>query len=259
MMVGGIKGVYLMKKYRIKLITLIALSVFIAKPLIAQVEYKANAKEYYQSIVELPQPDSGITIVSGISKAIPKAFQEEEKKRRGQQKAQGFSFSNSSHSKRLIDLSNGIGIKKDIFLNDVAPKSTDIKKSLTQLSLAFSYSGINDESVEHIGFSAIGAWDYLGWTGVIEYFKTKDLGVCQLSVNNVELSHGAIELDSHVISYEVNNKVTTSYVKGSKESGFIYTVSWYDKTYFRDLECSKKSFDKENISKMLVFANRIDV
>lgn len=227
--------------------------------LFAQIEYQPNSEEYKKVMAGLPLPDSGVTIISGISKNIPEKLQEEEVERRKQQKSQGFSFANTTHPQDLIFLSKGIGINKEIFSKNTNPENTEIKERLDQLFLGFPFLGINNSEATPIGFAVMGAWTTKGWTGVVEYFNYPQVGVCQLSLNNIKLSHAAIMLDKDIVSYDINNKITTKFVKGNQKSGFIYSVNWYDNTFFYELECAKKLFDKENISKMIELAINIDI
>lgn len=54
------------------------------------------------------------------------------------------------------------------------------------------------------------------------------------------------------------DKPTRLSVEGSHNSGFMYSVRWYDANFVRDLECANMNFDKEITSKMVALANKVD-
>ena len=66
-----------------------------------------------------------------------------------------------------------------------------------------------------------------------------------------------IKISSEDVTYSVNNFPTTMEAEGDKKSGFIYTVSWVDSTYSKDLECAKMQFDTNELNNMLKLANKV--
>jgi hypothetical protein len=45
---------------------------------------------------------------------------------------------------------------------------------------------------------------------------------------------------------------------GSKESGFVYEVEWWDKNFKHNLECASKEYKSEFATKTLELAKQID-
>ncbi|HJY22037.1 MAG TPA: hypothetical protein VJ279_04080, partial [Hanamia sp.] len=97
-----------------------------------------------------------------------------------------------------------------------------------------------------------------GWTGIAQLFKENSIGVCSYKIENILVSKGAIQIDENTVRHDVNNKITTIDIAGSMNSGFIYTISWYDKTYFHDLECANLAFKPELKDKLIALAKKID-
>lgn len=97
-----------------------------------------------------------------------------------------------------------------------------------------------------------------GWTGVKEFFNDPKIGLCSYSLSNMKLMHGGIQLAKEDVTYDVNKKPTTSEVEGSENSGFTYTVRWYDDTFAHELECANMLYDKTITENVLSLANRID-
>jgi len=45
---------------------------------------------------------------------------------------------------------------------------------------------------------------------------------------------------------------------GSKESGFVYEVEWWDKSFKHNLECASNEYQTEFAAKTLELAKQID-
>lgn len=145
----------------------------------------------------------------------------------------------------------------------LAPKG--LKKSLEEIPIAFDYKPIPlSIYTSHIGFGEMGVYRKVeegykkeGWTGIGEMF-VKDNLICSYYEHNTKLAHGGNELVEEFISYKIHNKPTVELVKGSKDSGYSYKITWYTKDVEKCLECANKMYTKEISENVIALANDID-
>lgn len=135
---------------------------------------------------------------------------------------------------------------------------SELVKDLSLLKLAFPFQGLSFISKDDvIGYTGYTGWDN-GWLGISQFFKSKDLGVCNFTRFNMKLSHGGVRLVANEMEYLINNKPTDRSVRGNDATGFLYDVTWYDPTYIQGLQCALESFDSEAMNKMISLAIQID-
>jgi hypothetical protein len=135
---------------------------------------------------------------------------------------------------------------------------THIKASYKEIKLAFPYKEIPmQEGSTIIGYAAIGEW-HDGWTGINVFFENKDLGICSYELNNMAISHGAVNISEDVARYDINKMPNTLLVEGSTKSGFLYRINFFDSQFSKSLECAKTKFDKSTTNKLIGFAKVLD-
>lgn len=98
-----------------------------------------------------------------------------------------------------------------------------------------------------------------GWVGAVEFFVNKSIGACSYSENNVKLSHGSVIIAKEDARNDVNDKTTTVNIVGTEDSGFLYSINWYDSTFFRELKCSNKHYSEGIKQQVIDLANQIDL
>jgi hypothetical protein len=103
----------------------------------------------------------------------------------------------------------------------------------------------------------MGSW-HNGWTGIKIFFENKDLGSCVYSLNNMSLTHGAVNISEDSVRYDVNKLPNTLRVEGNNNSGFLYDINWYDQIFSKELECAKATFNKETVRKLIDYARIIE-
>ncbi|MBA2648036.1 MAG: hypothetical protein H0U75_00290 [Legionella sp.] len=120
----------------------------------------------------------------------------------------------------------------------------------------FDFPAITTDATTTWGFAPAGTFTNV-WTGGVQLFESK-AGSCSLLVNAIKLSHASSNIAEEVVKYDVNDKVTTVFVTGDKNSGYLYTVSWFDDTYFRDLECANEMYSPEILKQVVEMAKTND-
>ena len=68
--------------------------------------------------------------------------------------------------------------------------------------------------------------------------------MCALSVFNIGTVKEHMKLNKVGLTYEVNDKPTRITVEGSQNSGFMYSVKWFDRNYAREIECANNDFNQ---------------
>jgi hypothetical protein len=212
-----------------------------------------------ENISDFQYPKSGVFVVSPSEINIPSEFKKKIQNNLVEMKTKGYYSSISTDAQNLMAKKNVNLIalqsngKADI--ND-----TNMKSSIAEVGLAFPYSGMpNVDKNTIIGYAAGGMLvENKGWSGIKEFFNDPELGTCNFFLSNMALSHGNVRIGEDSVQYVVNNKAGTTEVYGSKSTGFIYNLSWYDDTYSHELECASPKFSKSIIPKMIAFANNID-
>lgn len=137
--------------------------------------------------------------------------------------------------------------------------SMTLRKNIADLHMAYSFTPVPDAAISTpYGFAACGTFNHDGWTGVTEYFQSKEVGNCAYTENNFALAHATASATDAVVRYDVNNKVTTVQAEGRDSTGYLYTVAWMDSNYFRTLECAVKHGAEDMTAQVVALAQRID-
>ncbi len=205
----------------------------------------------------LPRAGSGVTIIPADKMPISESMKKEVALHLLQQKTKGYFDSESTYPRTLLKMNNTHLIESN---KNSDPYDTHMKYSLSQVRLAFKFKeipGINAKN--RIGFAVGGMFiNKSGWTGIAEFFNDNEMGVCKYNIDNMYLTKGAVQISSESVRYDVNKKPGDVFVEGSVNSGFIYTVSWFDKTFSHSLECANMNFSHDIIPKMINLAIKID-
>lgn len=172
-----------------------------------------------------------------------------------QQKTKGYFFKESNEPHEMIK----IGKDYHNEINDNAdPADTHMKSDLSKIKLAFKFKPIS--FIKPIGYAAGGVYiKDSGWTAISTYFNQNDLGACKFKLNNMKLSQGAVRIPQELVQHDINKKMTTVFVEGSSNSGFIYNVDWHDPIFNYSLECANTNFDKDITKRMIELAKKIDM
>ncbi|HEU5366663.1 MAG TPA: hypothetical protein VFU62_14090 [Hanamia sp.] len=210
------------------------------------------------SNAEEPKQYKGINIISVKEMGLPQAEQDKLLAEIQEQKTKGFLEVNDHEAQKMIYTAKLDEEKLKKISNKNDPTDTNLKKSIADVKVAFPFKGIKIDEKNIIGFAAMGTYLENGWTGISEYFKDKEFGVCSYKLLDMNLSKGATLIASEAVTYDVNSKPTLITIKGSNESGFIYNISWNDSNYGHILECANMKFDKSITSNLVAFAKKID-
>lgn len=198
-----------------------------------------------------------------INKDLPDEIKQKQLEEQNEFEKLGYATTNSQNAKKLLNMAHGdmVAIQSKGVKDINNPYDTHLKYSYSNIQLALPFKGIPlSKNTKIIGFAPIGMWmkDKNGWSGVVEYFNEKEIGICRFSLSNIGLTNGSVQIPQSKVRYDVNNKPTTLYVLGSQNDGFIYTAEWYTNSNVHTLECANKKYDKEILNKVVALAKRID-
>ncbi len=84
------------------------------------------------------------------------------------------------------------------------------------------------------------------------------LGNCSYCENNLNFSHGAAIIPEEDATKDVNGKITVANITGEKNSGFLYSVDWYDNSFFREIKCAKTDYSSDILAAVVELARQID-
>ncbi|QMT61866.1 hypothetical protein [Legionella sp. PC997] len=183
-----------------------------------------------------------------------------------EQQKNGYVKNNEPRAKELLDLKNTASYQKKEYKGVISSESTHIRDSINDLKLAYTFVGVPPEDMNmSIGVAPYGAYKSIkngdvgdGWDGAVQFFDKTGIGSCAFSEHNRKLSGLGVELIKELVSYDIQNRPTVMLVTGTKESGYVYKIKWYDSTFSRELECANTEFNPQIKEKVIALANRIE-
>lgn len=203
--------------------------------------------------------DTGINIVPlATMNSVPKELKKEWIQQEKEQKKNGYYHEITARPNELLNMHNEIALEYNKYKKNKDPLSTHMRHTIDEIKMAYPFKEVPKLDISNlIGFAPAGGYQD-GWTGVVEFFDKKDFGSCAYTENNMKLSHGAEKIAEEMASFQINGKITTLEVKGAKTTGFLYTVYWSDKEFFRQLECANKIYSDATTQSVIALAQRID-
>ncbi len=246
------------KLIKISLLCITACSTYADDVVVKNILEKINNKERAIRVKEGFNPEGGVNIVPSSQINAPEKLKKQWMRERNELKNKGYYSAYSKRAKELMQLRDTVQFKYDASLKNTDKNSSTFRRSLDQVTLAYNFIPVDEKYVSKVyGFSGSNTFKE-GWTGIVEFFESEELGVCAYTENNVSLTHQAAKVDERIVRYDVNNKVTTFNVEGNPKSGFLYQIDWYDNKFFRTLECAYENYSLKNSNSLIVLARNID-
>lgn len=184
-----------------------------------------------------------------------------------EQQKNGYVKNNEPRAKELLDLKNTASYQKKKYQSVLSPESTHIRSSSNELKLTYTFVGVPPEDMDlSIGVAPYGAYKSIkngdageGWDGAVQFFDKNGVGRCAYSEHNRKLSGlGGGELIKELVSYDIQNRPTVTLITGTKETGYVYKIKWYDSTFSRELECANMEFSPQVKENVITLAGRIE-
>jgi hypothetical protein len=215
----------------------------------------------------LPAFNSGIKIVPRSQLGLPAEVLEEGSAELKQQAEIGYVEKEVPYVSTLMDMAKMAPVYIKQYASNVNEESTHMRNDPKDLKLAFKFKGIKTNrlllargGITPLGSAPMGSFDKDdgGWSGVIQFFSVSNLGVCSYSVMNVKASGTSAQLAMEDVTYAIHDKATLTHTDGSKNSGFLYKVEWFDDENFHELECANKDYSSKIKQSVISLAKQID-
>lgn len=221
----------------------------------------ANTSEIeYLQKEGLPLPDEGVVILNQKALHMPAEVKAKQQARLQQFMDLGYQNEEEPRAQELLNYKKIAKQQFIKFAHNNKPSDTKLRKFVSDIAFAYTFIGIpKSEIKESIGIAPLMSYiEHQGWTGGIQYFESKDAGICAYSEKNLLLTHGSSHVDQNLVKYFVNNKITLTNVRGNNTTGYLSGVWWVDREFDRTLECAKKTFSKDDLKKVIELAKKID-
>lgn len=211
-----------------------------------------------QTASPFPNAKKGINIVPMSEIQLPATMKKQMLKNRTALATKGYNDTTETDQDVLSLLSIQKTAKEETvqFDNSANPYDTHLKSSLSKLKLSFGFSGIPGIAKGNIlGFAAAGGYGKgKGWDGVVEFVSIQKLGICSFTTYAIEKAI----LDKETLQYLVNRKPSNEDVSGNWNTGFLYTLNWYNPDRLMTLQCANKVLNPGNLDQMVNIAKQID-
>lgn len=217
-----------------------------------------NAASIEETASPFPSAKKGINIMPISEMNIPSVMKNQILKTKNALASNGFDETTETDQGviSLFALKRTAKEKVKQFDNEKNPYDTHLKSAASKINLAFNFKEIpNIEKQDILGYAAAGGYAKgKGWDGIVEFISDSKLGVCSYTTYAIE----KVILDKETTEYVVNGKPSNKSIAGNWNTGFLYTVNWYDPARLMTLECANKMFDFSLMSKMIELARAID-
>lgn len=205
-----------------------------------------------------PVPDGGVTVLPEKEMSEYTTFKEQRAIDRQNVKKYGYIKEFLPQTQSLLNFKE---VSKNRFSSQ-PENSTDegLRHDISEIEMAYDYRGVPANAITTM-LGVAPSVTYIkgqGWAGAMQFFEKGGLGNCSYRENNLKLSHGSAVIPKEDINYKVNGKITVMNVTGEPNSGFMYSVDWYDNNYFRELKCANRKFSPSIMDASLELARIID-
>jgi hypothetical protein len=205
-----------------------------------------------------PIPDGGITVIPENQMSEYNKFKAQRAKERADIKKYGYINQFLPQTQSLLNFKE---VTKNQFVAKSAnPANEGLRHNINDIEMAYDFKGVPNHLVtQMLGIApSVTFIKGSGWAGAVQFFEKVGLGNCSYRENNLKFSHGAAIIAEEDATKDVNGKVTVTNVTGKNTDGFLYSVDWYDNSFFRELKCAKSDYTADTIVSMIELARQID-
>ena len=202
-----------------------------------------------------------LTIISENEIGAPKELKEETLQKRTAIKTKGFNEKENPYARFLLNLKMNAVSEIRAFRGTTDPSDTHLKENPKAIPLAFTFKKLPIDNSAIIGYAPIGTYvttPHEGWNGIKVFFEDKALGTCAYEYTNLKLSNGGVLMTKEGLQYSVNNKPTIISAEGNNESGYTYSVTWYNDIEVSRLDCATMLFQKGLTDNLMELSKKID-
>jgi hypothetical protein len=150
--------------------------------------------------------------------------------------------------------------KNQFVAKSANPANEGLRHNVNEIQMAYVFKGVPGYLVDNIlGIApSVTFVQGQGWAGAMQFFEKSGLGNCGYRENNLKFSHGAAIISEEDATKDVNGKITVANITGEPNAGFMYSVDWYDDSFFRELKCAKSDYTADTLASVIELARQID-
>jgi hypothetical protein len=192
---------------------------------------------------------------------IPREFKQEVLNFHKEMKEKGYHEINNRYAQFLLNLKLTAQDEIRSYRGTTDVGDSHLKQSANEVPLAFDFKKLPINEKNIIGYAPTGSYvksPKEGWNGIVSFFEDTNLGTCSYNFTDLNLSNGSITLTKEYTKYLVNNKPTYVGVEGNDQSGFVYTITWYNSLKVSTLNCATLKYDKNMSNNLIDLAKKID-
>ncbi len=207
------------------------------------------------------QPFSGAHVIPLNKLSIDKSKQSIIRKNIESLKSKGYLERFDVNAKNL----NGIeAIAEDDFKGTdgaiIADESTHMRHYLSDLKMAYVYGGVPVNLInKSIGYAPESTYTSKGWAGVVQFFIPQSINAkCAFHEIDIRITGSSTLIPEETVSKIIPDKISFMNVSGNLESGYIYTIEWWDTSFRRSLECGLPDYSDDNRNALIKLAQDIN-
>lgn len=207
-----------------------------------------------------PVPGGGVTVLPEKEMAEYKTFKEQRAKERRDKKTLGYIKEFLPQVQSLLNFKEIAKNRLSHQFSGTSPSDEGLRHNISEIKMAYDFKGVPINYVD-IMLGVAPSVTYVegqGWAGAMQFFEKSSLGNCSYRENNIKISQGAAVIPKEDATDDVNGKITVKNITGEPNSGFMYSVDWYDDNYFRELKCANEKFNQYIMNQTIDLARIID-
>lgn len=223
------------------------------------VSFQSYAETY--SLTEPFKASHSLQIISEKDFPVPKEIQEETVKRQHEMKQKGYHEENNRYAHYLLGLKRSAPDEIRAFRGTQNKADSHLKQNYQDIKLAFDFKTLPIDKTKIIGYAPVGSYvksPTEGWNGIKVFFEDKNIGICAYEFTDLQLSNGGVMLTKEYTKYIVHNKPTFISIEGNDESGYVYTIRWYNSIKVSMVDCATPKYDTAVTKKIIALAEKID-
>lgn len=205
-----------------------------------------------------PIPDGGVIVLPENQMSEYCTFKAQRKQEKADIKKYGYIKKSMPETQSLLNFQKAS--KQQFAAKDVSPSDEGLRHNVNEIEMAYIFHGIPEGAVTTM-LGIAPSVTYIkgqGWAGAMQFFEQTGLGTCSYRENNLKFSHGSAVIPEEDATKDINGKITVANITGKNNSGFMYSVDWYDNNYFRELKCANNTYSTDTMNSMLALARVID-
>lgn len=205
-----------------------------------------------------PTPDGGVTVLPEKKMSQYETFKTQRIKEKSDVTKYGYIKQVMPQTQSLLHFKETY--QNQFVAKNANPTTEGLRHSINEIDMAYVFNGVPENEVTTM-LGVAPSVTYIkdqGWAGAMQFFEKTGLGACSYRENNLKFSHGSAIIPEEDATKAVNGKITVATITGTKGSGFMYGVDWYDNNYFRELKCANNAYSADTMTAMLALARVID-